>query len=168
MKIATLAVVDWSYSGAPATIMVSAVATLVALTQEAEHALGGIREVPLTRFPVNFGRHRSPGSEHTHEGSGEEGHDPAPLNDVYLIELESSSHRHVSGAHFAIEYSDNQFFLVDRGSACGTIVAGNRIGGNRKGGRTELRDGDEVVVGTSRSPFVFRFGIVDFDNLGTA
>ncbi len=65
----------------------------------------------------------------------------------------------ISREHFAIEYADNQFFLVDVGSACGTIVAGKQVGGQQKGGRIELRDGDEVIVGTYKSPYVFRFRV---------
>jgi predicted component of type VI protein secretion system len=59
--------------------------------------------------------------------------------------------------HFAIEWIDGVFVLTDRGSSCGTIVSGTRIGGYRQGGRVELRHGDEVTVGTGRSPYVFRF-----------
>jgi len=77
-------------------------------------------------------------------------------NDVYLVEPTSSVSR-VSREHFAIEYAVDQFVLVDRGSACGTIMAGKRVGGNRTGGRVELRSGDEIVVGTHGSPYVFRF-----------
>ena len=50
-------------------------------------------------------------------------------------------------------------FVVDRGSVRGTIVAGRQIGGNRAGGRTELRSGDVIIVGTSTSEYVFRFEI---------
>ena len=125
--------------------MPSVVALLVALTDEAEQALGGARELPLTEFPVKFGRaHRSQNVENS-------------SNDVYLFEREESTSLHISGEHFEIEHSENQFFLVDRRSSCGTIVGGARIGGRRAGGRAPLRDGDEVVVGTRRSPFVFRF-----------
>lgn len=136
-----------------------AVALLVALTEEAAHALGGMRELPLTAFPVRFGRERrtfevgAPVSEDLRRG------DAPPLNDVYLYELPDSTSLHISGVHFEIEYADSRFFLVDRGSACGTIVAGNRIGGHRAGGRTELRDGDEIVVGTSRSRYIYRFAV---------
>jgi len=65
----------------------------------------------------------------------------------------------ISREHFAIERATGSYFLVDRGSACGTIVAGRHIGGDRAGGRTELRSGDEIVVGTDGSPYVFRFEI---------
>ena len=42
-------------------------------------------------------------------------------------------------------------------SACGTIVNDRRIGGNRTGGRVELRDRDVIVLGGATSPFVFTF-----------
>lgn len=134
-----------------------AVARLVALTEEAEHALGGARELLLTAFPVRFGRERrtfepgAPVAEDIRHGSAPQ------LNDVYLYELPDSTSLHISGAHFAIEQVDDRFFVVDRGSACGTIVAGERVGGKRAGGRGELHHGDEIVVGTSRSRYIFRF-----------
>lgn len=137
----------------------TAVASLVALTPEAEHALGGVRELRMTGFPIRFGRERrtfdpdAPVAENLRTGASTQ------LNDVYLFELAGSSSLHISGAHFAIEQEGDRFFVVDRGSACGTIVAGQRIGGNRAGGYTELHDGDEIVVGTSRSRFIFRFDL---------
>ena len=125
-----------------------AVALLVAVTDEAEAALAGVRRVELTQFPFLVGRQRS-----TAASNGQ--------NNLYLVEERDAGHSlHVSTEHFAIEYVDGKFYLVDRGSACGTTVAGRHIGGNRKGGRTELNDGDEVIVGTSRSPYVFSFGIL--------
>jgi hypothetical protein len=56
-----------------------------------------------------------------------------------------------------IERIGDQFFVVDRGSVWGTIVAGGQIGGNRTGGRTGLRDGDSITVGTAGSEYIFRF-----------
>ena len=127
-----------------------AIATLEAITPEAERALGGLHERRFSHFPVNVGRERRvPGADHPSPEEDPRRRGVAPqLNDVYLHELPSSTSLHISGAHFAIERVDGRFFLVDRGSACGTIVAGRRVGGNRTGGRTELRDGDELVVGT--------------------
>ena len=125
--------------------MLSVVAKLVALTEEAEQALGGTRELPITGFPVRFGRaHRSQNVENS-------------SNDVHLYERGESSSLHISGEHFAIEHSGDRFFIVDRNSSCGTIVRGTRIGGRRAGGRAELHDGDEVIVGTRKSPYIFRF-----------
>lgn len=148
--------------------MTPILARLVALTEEAEAALGGRREVPVTRWPFRVGRDRRQswnGDAVAVERRGEA--EPAE-NDLYLRESNGGHSRHISGAHFEIEQADDGFVLVDRGSACGTIVAGRRIGGHRRGGQTPLRDGDEVVVGTSRSRFIFRFTVDDPGELGHA
>ena len=134
-------------------------ARLVAVTEEAARALGGARELRVTQFPFKVGRERrsylADDRLPVDVQQRRRGEAP-PVNDVYLRE-EASASLHISGAHFSIECVDSRFFLVDRGSACGTMVAGDLIGGNRKGGRTELRDGDEVIVGTGRSRYIFRF-----------
>ena len=140
--------------------------TLVVVTEEAQRALGGASEVRVAQFPFNVGREgRSPlTNEPLPADAPQRRHGEAlPMNDLYLRE-ESSGSRHISREYFAIECVDSWFFLVDRGSACGTIVAGRRIGGHRKSGRTELRDGDEVVIGTSRSHYIFRFRVVTTDS----
>jgi len=62
----------------------------------------------------------------------------------------------VSREHFQIEAQEGRPFVVDRGSACGTIVEGRVLGGARQGGRAELHDQDVIIVGTSASPFVFK------------
>lgn len=136
-------------------------ATLVAVTEEAQRVLGGAREVRVTQFPFKVGRERRTPESDRHlppEVKQRRSGEAPPLNDLYLREKSNES-LHISGAHFAIECVDDQFFLVDRGSACGTIVAGRRVGGHREGGRIELRDGDEVIVGTGRSRYVFQFRI---------
>ncbi len=141
-------------------VLASSVATLVAVTNEAKLALGGRREVHITRFPFKIGR-ESRVAPPTNPPIVERRPGTAPeSNDAYLVERAGAHLLQISREHFAIEYASDQFFLVDRGSACGTIVAGTRIGGHQKGGRTELRDGDEVIVGTNKSPYVFRFEIV--------
>ncbi len=132
----------------------------MAVTNEAKLALGGRREVHITRFPFKIGR-ESRVAPPTNPPIVERRPGTAPeSNDAYLVERAGAHLLQISREHFAIEYASDQFFLVDRGSACGTIVAGTRIGGHQKGGRTELRDGDEVIVGTNKSPYVFRFEIV--------
>jgi len=55
-----------------------------------------------------------------------------PNNDVYL--LEKSEVMNVSREHFQIDRDAGGFVLVDRGSTCGTIVEGNSVGGDHKGG----------------------------------
>jgi pSer/pThr/pTyr-binding forkhead associated (FHA) protein len=142
-----------------AIVSSSSEATLVAVTAEAQRALGGTREIRVTQFPFRVGRERrsSFADDWVLVDVPERRRGKAPqLNDVYLRDDESRALQ-ISRAHFALECIEDRFFLVDRGSACGMIVSGRRIGGHRKAGRTELRDGDEVIVGTGRSPYVFRF-----------
>lgn len=133
------------------------VATLVAVTEEARRALGGQREVRVTQFPFKVGRESrvaAPANPRLIElrlGVAPQ------VNDVYLVEPAWADLLQISREHFAIELAAGQFFLVDRGSACGTMVAGTQVGGDRTGGRTELRSGDELIVGTDESPYVFRF-----------
>ena len=139
---------------------VAVTTTLVAVTKEAKRALGGLREVRITQFPFNVGR-KSRVAPPTNPPIVELRLGVAPqLNDLYLVEPTWVDLFQISREHFAIEYAANQFFLVDRASACGTMVAGKQVGGHWTGGRTELRSGDELIVGTDDSPYVFRFEIV--------
>ena len=129
-------------------------AILVAVTEQAAHALGG-RDVRLTHFPFKVGRE----SRLSQAGFAREqrlGRTPQ-VNDVYLSEPHGADVIQISRDHFAIEQLDGEFFVVDRGSVAGTIVAGRRIGGHRKGGRTRLHSGDQIVVGGESSPYVFQF-----------
>ena len=136
------------------------VAALVATTKEARRALDGRHEVRVMTLPFKVGRQRR-GAASADPALSERRLSTAPeLNDLYLLEPTWADFLYISREHFAIEYTDNQFFLVDRGSVCGTIVAGKRVGGEGTGGRTELRSGDELIVGTDESPYVFRFEIV--------
>jgi hypothetical protein len=129
-------------------------AILVAVTPEAELALGGQADLRLTHFPFKFGR-ESRASLGAFAREQRLGRAPQ-LNDVYLKEPASGLSQ-ISRDHFAIERVEDHFFVVDRGSVTGTIVAERRIGGHRKGGRTALRVGDQITVGDERSPFIFRF-----------
>lgn len=80
----------------------------------------------------------------------------APNNELYVRDM--GRPLNVSREHFAIErHTDGSFELVDRGSACGTIVNGNVIGGEYTGGRCPLFDGDTIVVGTHDSAIAFEF-----------
>lgn len=135
-------------------------ATLVAVTDEARRALGA-DEVRVVTGSFKFGRERrsSPRGVKLPAGLSEQRRGATPeLNDVYLPE-DPAAALQIAGAHFTIEDVDGQFWLTDRGSSCGTVVAGKRLGGRRKGGQTELHDGDEIIVGTRTSPYIFRFQI---------
>jgi hypothetical protein len=133
-----------------------ATATLVALTEEAQAALGR-SEVQLPHFPFRVGREKRGAALWWPGRIDRRIRDTQGTNDLYLVE--QRDHPHISREHFLIERAQSRFFLVDRGSLCGTSVAGARIGGYRRGGRAELRHGEVIVVGTSTSPYVYRFDI---------
>jgi pSer/pThr/pTyr-binding forkhead associated (FHA) protein len=136
------------------------VVALVAMTDEARAALAGRSEVRMNAFPCTVGREsRSKPRADSVLPELRLGRAPQ-VNIVYLMERSWADTLQISREHFAIEYAGSQFFLVDRGSACGTIVAGTHVGGERTGGRTELRSGDEIIVGTGTSPYLFRFETV--------
>ena len=75
------------------------------------------------------------------------------MNHLYI--KEGGDQFHVSRTHFLINVSHDGFFLLDRGSVCGTLVNGVAVGGNRKGGRVAITSGDMITVGSKASPFVF-------------
>jgi pSer/pThr/pTyr-binding forkhead associated (FHA) protein len=134
---------------------------LLPVTEEARRALGYDEEIQITHVPFKIGREsRSPSPVKRMTAELERRFGEAPqLNDVYLLEPPSATTAlQISREHCAIERAtDGGYVLVDRGSACGTIVAGKMLGGNRIGGRTRLNDGDTIVIGTQESPFVFTF-----------
>lgn len=128
-------------------------AWLVALTEEGRRVLHGDQHV-LERFPYKVGRESRTGSARWAAPERRVGGAPE-LNDLYIVE--HGEVLNVSREHFQIERHDGGYVLADRGSACGTIVEGRVLGGDRKGGRVELHDHDVIIVGTAASPFVFKF-----------
>jgi pSer/pThr/pTyr-binding forkhead associated (FHA) protein len=132
-------------------------ALIVALTPESRDALGA-PERELTKFPYRVGR-ESRGIQRTSQGVVSERRDPGsrPSNDLYLLEHDEPLN--VSRQHFEIDRSDTGYVLVDRASTCGTIVEGQIVGGATRGGTLSLHDGDVIIVGTSRSPYVFKFRV---------
>lgn len=80
----------------------------------------------------------------------------APNNELYVRDM--GRPLHVSREHLQIERNpDGTYDVVDRGSACGTIVNGMVIGGEYTGGRCALFDGDTIVVGGADSAIAFEF-----------
>ncbi len=129
-------------------------AWLVALTEDARRALNGEQRV-IERFPFKVGRESRVGGRPAWQ-SAERRHKTAEqLNDIYIVE--HGELLNVSREHFLIERHDHAYFLADRGSACGTIVEGRTVGGDRRGGRTPLHDHVVSIVGTPASPFVVKF-----------
>jgi pSer/pThr/pTyr-binding forkhead associated (FHA) protein len=79
-----------------------------------------------------------------------------PNNDVYLIDREELLN--ISREHFQIERTnDVSYEIVDRGSTCGTIVDGTRIGNEAASMRCPLKSGARIIVGLPDSPYVFEF-----------
>ena len=81
------------------------------------------------------------------------------LNDVYLVEPVLQIRHVVSREHFLIDVTQGKCILTDRGSVCGTTVNEKTIGGDRRGGRIELHDQDEIALEAKGSPFVFKFRV---------
>jgi hypothetical protein len=129
-------------------------ARLIALTDEARHAIGA-EYVTLARLPFKVGREsRSMLTRLSNSLDRRIGSAPQ-VNDVYIDEKDRFVH--VSREHFLIDLDEDGYFLVDRGSVCGTIVAGRQVGGDRRGGRARLRDHDLIIVGSAASPYLFKF-----------
>ncbi len=129
-------------------------AWLVALTEDAQGAIHGEQKV-IERFPFKVGRESRLGSAMPPQTAERRQRTEPQLNDLYIVD--KGDVLNVSREHFLIEHERGQYVLADRGSACGTIVEGRTVGGDRKGGRIELHDHDVIIVGTPNSPFVFKF-----------
>jgi hypothetical protein len=132
-------------------------AALAALTPEARAALGG-DVLRITAFPFRVGRD-SRGAKRAVARVLMERRRPAsrPNNELYLGESEPGAN--VSREHFQIEHNGSDYVLIDRQSACGTLVEGQQVGGKQAGGAVVLRDGDVIIVGTSASRYAFKFRV---------
>jgi pSer/pThr/pTyr-binding forkhead associated (FHA) protein len=111
----------------------------------------------LAAFPFRVGResrrHESP--EKKAQFAEKRNPSNRPNNDLYLAE--DTDLINVSREHFQIVRDGAGYALEDRGSTLGTLVEGQKVGGDNKKGRVALRDGDVIVVGASVSPHVFKF-----------
>ena len=134
-------------------------AYLQPLTPEAESSLGSDR-LELHTWPFRVGREsRMVASADGFKLMERRRTNAMPSNELYL--LDGGPRLNVSRAHFQIEQDESGGFrLRDRGSALGTYVGEQRLGGQDAGGVCDIKDGDVVVVGSSESPFVFRFVVV--------
>lgn len=135
-------------------------ATLQAMTPEAEQA-AGTRSIPVNELPFRVGREARLG---IHKGNLEimerRKLDHSPNNDIYLVD--TGKPLNISREHFLIDQDGNGGYkLVDRGSACGTIVGNNAVGGRDQGGDCPLLPGTVIIVGTPSSPYIYKFIIED-------
>jgi hypothetical protein len=127
---------------------------LKALTPEAKQALGS-DTLGLGRFPFRLGRESRIQDNMKDSAESRRRSGATPNNDLYL--QENSHFLNVSREHLLIDRREGAFVLVDRGSACGTLVEGTLVGGQRRGGWKQLCSSDVIIVGTSESRFVFKF-----------
>ncbi len=135
---------------------VTTVVKLIALTKDARDGLG-MAEMTIDRFPFRVGREcRTAVSKAVMAVERRLGMAP-PLNDLYLVGPVPQLDHAVSREHFLIDFTEGKFVLTDRGSMCGTTVNGKIIGGDRRGGHTELHDQDEISL--EAEGFVFKFRV---------
>jgi len=126
------------------------------LTSEARASLQR-DEIVLRSFPFRVGRESRFGLVHGKLRSMERRQRAMPPNnDLYLIDNEELLN--ISREHFQIELADDgSYAIVDRGSTCGTIVDGAKIGRDASSVRCRLKSGTKIVVGLPDSPYVFEF-----------
>jgi pSer/pThr/pTyr-binding forkhead associated (FHA) protein len=113
----------------------------------------------IARFPFRVGRESRISHAAAPRANSRRHPDSPANNDLYLTEL--GDVLNVSREHFRIERQGNEFFIVDRGSACGTLVEGDHVGDRRQGGRRSLENNDVIIVGTSESRFIFKFVLLE-------
>ena len=144
--------------------MAAVIPVLQAMTPEARRALGAGR-VELGRLPFRIGRL-------PRDRFGELFYGVIlrrlrlrfgrARNDLLLPETGLLTN--VSRQHLQIDKgTDGSFVLWDRGSTCGTVVAGRLVGGHGRREVCTLKSGDVIVVGTHSSPFVFKFLLLQND-----
>jgi len=80
-------------------------------------------------------------------------------NDLYLVD--DGQKLNISRDHFLIERVDEKYYIVDRGSVCGTKINGQNIGGDGQSDRTRINDGDTISIGSNATPYIYRFIILD-------
>jgi len=82
-----------------------------------------------------------------------------PNNNLYLID--AGQPLNISREHCQIEANSSGYQLLDRGSACGMGINGQRVGGHDTGGRHALADGDVIAIGSDSTPYHYQFITLD-------
>jgi hypothetical protein len=110
-------------------------------TEEARRVLGG-RKLLITKFPFLIGRESL-----------------NPDSDVFYnndLTIEEEKPYLISRNHMAIDNDGGRIWIIDRGSAFGTIVNGQETGGESGINRIPLKNGkNQLIVGSVRSKFIF-------------
>ncbi|WP_456323087.1 FHA domain-containing protein [Hydrogenimonas sp.] len=80
-------------------------------------------------------------------------------NDLYLVDF--GKKLQISREHLLIEQTDDgRYYILDRGSKCGSEANGTRIGSGTEVERTEIKDGDTIILGTPSSPYRYIFVVL--------
>lgn len=140
---------------------VTPLAVLKALTEEARHSTIhnclGSELIGIWHYPFRIGREsrvqtidgKIVPSERQKVSIGK------PNNDIYLVDR--GRFLQISRQHLQIDKTQNGYSVTDRGSACGTIINAEKIGGEDRGGTHELKDGDIIKIGAEDSFYLFQF-----------
>lgn len=113
--------------------------------------------IPIRKFPFRIGRESRIRvvNGKTERIEREKLNNLEPNNDLYLIDR--GQLLNISREHLLLERDGDGYAVVDRGSVSGTKVNGEAIGGDDRGGKIRLNDGDEIIIGTKESPYRYRF-----------
>ena len=140
---------------------ISPIAVLQIMTTETQNAIHenclGNEYVGIWKFPFRIGRESriQTVDGKTVQSERQKNSITPPNNDIYLSDY--GEYLQISRQHFQIEKTESGYLLRDRGSACGTTINADTIGGEDTGGTWELHDGDIIQVGSKHSPYQFKF-----------
>jgi len=140
---------------------ISPLAVLKSMTAETQNAIHenclGNEYIGIWKFPFRIGRESrmQTSDDKTVQSERQKNSISSPNNDIYLID--HGEYLQISRQHFQIEKAESGYLLRDRGSACGTTINTDTIGGEDIGGTCELHDGDIIQIGSKHSPYQFKF-----------
>lgn len=124
------------------TIDNKGIARVIGLTKEAMDILKG-KELIIKKFPFKIGRNSSHISDAIFVN-----------NDLYIDDVIPYN---VSKNHLSINFHNDQFYVLDRGSSLGTIVNGKQIGGRISNYKVNLNSGENtLIIGSETSPYQFK------------
>lgn len=140
---------------------------LTAVTAEAKAALAGEEYVELTVFPFRFGRESRTSDRRRPMAVTDRRLKAAPLNNHFYL-FDFGEPLHISREHFQIERDEEMtYFVVDRGSACGTIADSEALGNHQTRMFRIVQHGSIIIVGTPTSPYQFRLELRDGSEIET-
>ncbi len=112
---------------------VGVVIYMIAETEEAVNAMGGVKKIEINSFPFDVGRFSRRRSD-----------DMFHLNNFYLTDFPPYS---ISRSHFSIVKKKDGFYFRDRGSVLGSMVNGEQVGGGHfKAKKAKFVKGENTVT----------------------